>query len=348
MNEIVRKLASVRRVSEETDISEADNIKSVKVDGWWVVVKKEAVQVGDLVVYFEIDSWVPHRLAPFLSKGKDPKTYNGLAGARLKTIRLKGQLSQGLILTLDECGVTSTQEGEDLTELLGVIKWEPPAPKTVGARGNFPSFLRKTDQERIQNIPNILEENKNELYEVSLKLDGSSITVYCNNGDVGVCSRNLDLKLEGDEVSHFVASAKATKWLDVVENFYNVTGRSIALQGELMGPGIQGNREKFIQYRIFLFDIWDIDLQRYWTPYERKGALLTGMFGNNIEHVPWILGFQIPQDITMDAMLVLPTTLGATTFKSYKQPIEGLVFKPFKQEAQSFKVINNEFLLGDK
>ena len=96
-----RQLATIRRIAEIKPIEGADVICSYRVDGWWVVGKKDEFKVNDLVVYFEIDSWIPHEIAPFLSKGKEPREYNGIKGERLKTIKLKGSLSQGLILPLN-------------------------------------------------------------------------------------------------------------------------------------------------------------------------------------------------------------------------------------------------------
>lgn len=162
MANIERKLASVRKVTDILPIPDADAIECAIVGGGWpVVVKKGEFQVGDLAIYFEIDSWIPHELAPFLSKGKEPREYNGVKGERLKTVRLRGQLSQGLLLHISlklnldfSYHVTAfergLQEGDDVTELLGIQKWEAPVPACLAGqvRGNFPSFLVKTDQER--------------------------------------------------------------------------------------------------------------------------------------------------------------------------------------------------------
>lgn len=153
-----RQLATIRRIAEVNLIEGADKIVAYRVDGWWVVDQKDRYQIGDLVVYLEVDSWVPFEVAPFLTKGKEPREFEGVKGERLKTIRLKGQLSQGLLLPLthafndgDGCVLLKdevVQEGDDVTELLGVIKWEKPMSAQLAgmARGNFPSFIPKTDQ----------------------------------------------------------------------------------------------------------------------------------------------------------------------------------------------------------
>jgi len=156
-----RKLASIRKITDIQPIEGADFIQVATVDGWKVVVKRGEFNVGDLAVYLEIDSWVPHELAPFLSNGKEPRDYNGVKGERLRTIKLRGQVSQGLLLNLDDdvvygalLGSNDWFEGQDHTEQLGIQKWEAPIPAQLAgkAKGNFPTgLIPKTDQERIQN-----------------------------------------------------------------------------------------------------------------------------------------------------------------------------------------------------
>ena len=97
----MRKLASIRKISGVEVIPEAEKICAYVVDGWKIVDAKGKYEVGELVVMLEIDSWVPHELAPFLSKGQEPRVYNGVKGERLRTIKLRGQVSQGLLLPKD-------------------------------------------------------------------------------------------------------------------------------------------------------------------------------------------------------------------------------------------------------
>jgi RNA ligase (TIGR02306 family) len=167
----MRKLASIKRIQEIKLIEGADLICAYRVDGWWIVDQKEKYSVGDLVVYCEIDSFLPHTLVPFLSRGKEPREFEGVKGERLRTIRLKGQISQGLLLPVsilnivaDECrsfvppdywenaaGIrVAHEEDADVTELLGILKYERPLPAQLAgqAKGNFPSFIPKTDEER--------------------------------------------------------------------------------------------------------------------------------------------------------------------------------------------------------
>ena len=119
-----RKMATIRKISKINQIDGADAIELAHVDGWQSVVKKGEYKEGDVVVYLEVDSWVPHELAPFLSKGKEPREFNGVRGERLKTIKLRGVLSQGLIYQshnklLRSVGhAIENQIGVDVSELL--------------------------------------------------------------------------------------------------------------------------------------------------------------------------------------------------------------------------------------
>jgi RNA ligase (TIGR02306 family) len=343
----MRKLASIRKINLIEPIEGADAIEVATVDGWKVVVEKNEFSVDDLVVYFEIDSWVPTGLASFLSKGKEPREYNGIKGERLRTVKLRGQISQGLILPYAICGKIC-EEGEDVSELLGVQKYEPPIPAQLAGqvKSTFPSFIPKTDQERAQNIPDILfGKYADEEFEVSLKLDGSSCTVYYNNGEVGVCSRNLELKMSEDNKDNsFIRTATES---GLIEKMIQL-GRNLAFQGELMGPGIQGNREGLTHTNLYIFDIYDIDNGKYLLPEERQTLMLdicgwTGEGKSQLSVVPvYRVSFKPNEFKTMDALIRYAD--GPSLNHKVR---EGLVFKHMKSDF-SFKVISNQFLLNEK
>lgn len=159
---MTRKLASIKPITHIRPIPDADAIECAIVDGGWpVVVKKGEYQPGDVAIYLEIDSWVPHELAPFLSKGKEPREYNGVKGERLRTMKFHGQVSQGLLIRVSDVplhvyAVTNSDTGEayhmdeivweigeDLTLELGIQKWEPPIPTQLQGqmKGAFPYFI---------------------------------------------------------------------------------------------------------------------------------------------------------------------------------------------------------------
>ena len=347
--ETFRKLATVRRIKDIKPIEGADLIELAVVDGWQVVVKKGEYKVGDFAVYLEIDSWVPTTLAPFLTKGDKVRTYNGVNGERLRTIKLRGQLSQGLLLPTG-CVPGIVDEGQDVTELLGIQKWERPIPTHLAGvqRGNFPSFIPKTDQERIQNIPDLVRasyENR-ERYEVTMKLDGSSMTVYAKYNedktelDIGVCSRNLSLKLD-QEGNAFVNTAKATGALNAVKEYAEKTGRSLALQGELCGPNIQGNSLALDDCDYYLFDIYDIDAQRYLPPFERFNVYKEMLVqGATFRHVPFVRTNAFLFSANIDKLLEMAEGKLPSGAEA-----EGLVFKRVDGQF-SFKAISNKYLLA--
>ena len=343
----IRKLASIAEITYIKPIEGADAIECAIVNGGWpVVVKKGEYKVGDVAIYLEIDSWVPHELAPFLSKGQEPREYNGVKGERLRTVKLRGQISQGLLLPID---LTFFRDpGTDLTETLGIQKWEPPIPAQLAGtmKGNFPHFIPKTDQERCQNLrKEIFEEHKGETYEVTTKLDGSSMTVYVKDGEIGVCSRNIDLK--ETEGNSFWKAAREQNIVDAMLEISKDKGEEYAIQGELIGEGIQGNPEKLKGQRFYLFDIYSITEGRYLKPYERYSILdsMNNLYGADVEHVPIVrnLSRVTEQFSTIDDLLEFAE--GPSLNPQTKR--EGLVFKSYHSDF-TFKAIANSYLLKHK
>jgi len=335
----MRKMASIRRIDSVNPIPNADAIEVATVGGWKVVIKKGEFAPGDLAVYCEIDSWIPNELAPFLSKGSEPREYEGVRGERLRTVKLRGQVSQGLLLPIEPtCNniVSLLFEGLDVSVPLNILKWEAPIPAQLAGevRGVFPGFISKTDQERVQNLVAELAEwrEAGAGWEVTEKLDGSSMTVYVFDEDEGVCSRNLNLR-ESDSNSLW-RTARRNELIEKVRS----TGRNLALQGELVGEGIQGNPYKIRGQEFYLFDIYDIDRSEYLRPHERQ-ELAKSL---EIRQVP---GLGIQQlDLDVDALLKLAEGKSVVCNTAER---EGLVFK-HTQESASFKAISNKFLLKSK
>ena len=353
----MRKLATIRRIAEIRPIENADAIEHVRVDGWWVVGKKGAFQVNDLAVYIEIDAWCPHELAPFLSKGKEPREYNGVKGERLKTVKLRGAVSQGLLLPIPTELNDPTQftEGLDVTELLGIQKWEPPIPAQLRGKiaGNFPSWLRKTDEDRIQNCFKDVSPRLNESWVIEEKVDGSSMTVGYRKGDFildkegqpipeefVVCSRNLSLKLD-DEHNTFVRIAKESNIQDAMKAY----GRNLGISGELIGEGIQGNKYDIKGHRWLVFNIFDVDTGKYVSAKERQLIIRDLVaLGATIEQVPAItaVGTALLDGLSVDDFLEMAEGKSILNPKTER---EGLVFKNQTDPDISFKAISNRWLL---
>ncbi len=150
---IERKLATVVKIADIQPIVGADAIVVAKVKGWNVVVKVNEYKVGDLAVYYEIDSFLPIRPQFEFLRKSSYKRMVSTEGFRLKTIKLRGQLSQGLLTPIPD-GILNPKEGDDLTEALDIVKYEHPIPAQLAGKikGVFPSFIPKTDEIRIQNF----------------------------------------------------------------------------------------------------------------------------------------------------------------------------------------------------
>jgi|688.fasta_scaffold04833_29 RNA ligase (TIGR02306 family) len=342
-----RKLATVRKISELRPIDGADKIELAIVDGWQVVVAKDVEhKVGNKVVYCEIDSFLPIRDEFEFLRKSSYKKMGDQEGFRLKTIKLRGQVSQGLILPIGVIPVAQfasahdLPEGMDVTEMLGIVKYEPPIPAELAGKvkGLFPSFLHKTDEERVQNLVKEYGEwkyqSKHKFY-VTEKLDGSSATYYINNGEFGVCSRNLEL-LETEGNTFW----KVARELDL-ENKIKSLGKNICFQGELIGEGIQGNPYKIKGHTVRFYTGFDID-KRERIPFINFAVTLQDL---SLDIVPVLnedYGFMLPE--TVEDMLKYAegkSVLNANTER------EGVVVRSMDGTI-SFKAISNKFLLEEK
>ena len=353
----MRQLAKIIKVEQIKEHTNANALEIVKVGLWEIVVRKNEFQIGQNAIMFEIDSMLPlsdERFA-FLAGRKD-YVVNGITYARLKTIRLRGVLSQGLLVPADlfEKEIAEFQKEDNtlsLQEILGVIKYEPPEDNfggsnriknTPGDTKPFPVFIPKTDQERIQNFVYEYEQSvfSKELFEVTFKLDGSSTTIFSAFNKLGVCSRNLEINLPFDwsdwpmRDSHFIKAAIDSGILFKLAMHYSATGRSIALQGELCGLGIQSNFEGLTKHEIFIYDVYDIDAGQYMLPDERR-KFLTDL---GIQQVP-VHSYNVWLPTPIEAILEMadgPSGLNG-------QFREGLVFKSMERDF-SFKAISNAYL----
>lgn len=369
---MTRALASIRQVESVDPIENADAIEVARVGGWRCVIKKGEFCAGDLAIYFEVDSLLPLENPAFaFLAGRGEVTQDGKRWSRLRTSKFRGCLSQGLLLRPEsfpsELPAEVVVEGADVTDLLGVKIYEPPEGPGMSLsgtpKGNWPTFLRKTDQERIQNIPWAIKAFPGELFEVTLKIDGCSLTAYLFNDKYGVCSRNLDLQERVQD------SADETKWKENpyhaaakmygLEARMRAVGLNMAVQGEFCGEGIQSNRDKIKGTKVFIFDAYSIDEARYLTPAERNAYLdkldaVTGVEGifSKMDRVP----------------VVAPALDLTTTFASVDDVLafaegpaintklrEGVVFKSHglitgrakgeRTQVFSFKAISNAYLM---
>lgn len=333
-----RAMATIRKIDAINPIEGADAIEVATVGGWKVVVKKNEFKAGELAVYFEIDSWVPNELAPFLtSAGKEPREYNGVKGERLRTVKLRGQISQGLLLPLEPtCKNIESLLFEDLdvSVPLNVQKWERPIPAQLAGqvRGNFPALVPKTDQERIQNLSKQFDKFMEDTWSVTEKLDGSSCTFYLDDEDqFHVCSRNLDLK--EDENNSFWKTARK---YDIEGIMRRNSMQGMAIQGEMIGEGIQGNQYKVV-LDFYVYDMYNTRTGEYILPSQLKAAC--ERLGLN--HVPILA-----EGVTLvgsSIQSILSEAEGKSRLNGSER--EGIVFKSESVHDRSFKAISNKWLL---
>jgi len=334
-----RKLASVVKIVDIQPIPGADAIVVVTVKGWKVVVKVNEYKVGDLAVYYEIDSFLPIRPQFEFLRKSSYKRMGSSEGFRLKTIRLRGQISQGLLTPIPE-GISNPKEGDDLTEALDIVKYEPPIPAQLAGKikGTFPSFIPKTDEIRIQNFESEVGFSPvGERAYVTEKLDGTSFTCYFNNGVFGVCGRNWELSETSDNSLWRMANV-----LQLKEKMTK-HGKNIALQGELVGAGINGNLYGLSDHKLYFFTGYDIDKGRRMFFDELEWVL----FGLDLQMVPVLekYGFVIPNESNIvDYMLKYAEGKSVLNMEVDR---EGVVVRGLEREF-SFKAISNTYLLGSK
>ncbi|MCA0386883.1 MAG: RNA ligase (ATP) [Bacteroidetes bacterium] len=335
----MRKLATIQIISDVQPIEGADRIQVASVLGWKVVIKKDEFKPGDPAIYCEVDSFLPVQPEfEFLRKSSYKKMSDGTEGFRLKTIKLRGVISQGLLLPVSSLpGYPEVPPpGTDVTEILGVVKYEPPIPAQLAGevKGPFPGFISKTDEERIQNLIDSLPNYKDSLFYVTEKVDGTSITIYLKDGQFGICSRNLEL-VENPENTYW----RVVKELDIENKLRNL-GKNIALQGELIGEGIQKNIYRLRGQTIKFFDVFDIDKYEYFDYPSFKSII--DEFG--LATVPVIEeALQLPQSV--DEILTMANGKSALNPDANR---EGLVFRTTSGKRFSFKAISNNFLLSDE
>ena len=380
----MRKLVTIRQISNIFPINGADRIEVAVVDGWEVIVRKGEFSVGDYILYFEIDSFIPQNVAPFLVKNNKPQWFYQKPGTRLRTIKMRGQISQGLIMPLSTLKDTGAPDdfiknpekniNRDVSSFLNVIKYEREEVESSNygksldsiTKHPFPSDIQRTDQERVQNLAKTINspETVEYSFEATEKLDGTSCTICLRkNNELDVCSRNTKLYNEGqDTVYGFIAKKydlknrlRKYKFLDKVLDFLHFRSfikpvtfcglYNLAFQGEIIGPKIQCNKYKLNEPDFFVYDIYDVDRQEYLPPADVR--TLCNVVG--LKHVPVISDHYNITGLTVDDIV---KSADGTTHVGNNPVLnrEGLVFKSntVGKKRVSFKAISNKFLLKDE
>ena len=355
-----RKLASVQTVTELRPIEGADRIELASVLGWHVIVKKDEFKAGDKCVYVEIDSVLPEQPQFEFLRSR---------GFRIRTMKMRGVLSQGIAFPLSILPPGDYFEGDDVTEVLGVTQYEPamdverPAkerpPKHPKAAKflmrfkwyrdrldkkqsrAFPDFIGKTDEVRIQSAPFLLEDKTP--YIVTEKLDGQSGTyalVYHKRRlpflkpkeEYIVCSRNVRLFSRDD--SNYWRVSDEYRIRDALRRLQKRFGTEwVAVQGEIIAPNVQKNKYGVLSPMFFVFNVI--------TPFGRLGSVEAEKEAGKVglSFVPILdEDFRLPD--TVDEMVKYAdgvSMINAT-------PREGVVVRSADGRI-SFKAVSNEFLL---
>lgn len=327
----MRKLATIRTIHEIKPIEGADLIELTVVDGWKCVTKKGEFAVGDAVVYCEIDSFLPVREEFEFLRKSSWKKMDDREGFRLRTVKLRGQVSQGLLLHPSILG-RSVEIGEDVSDELGITKYEAPVPACLGSEvvGPFPSFVSRTDEERIQNLADEYDSLRGKTFYVSEKIDGTSFTAFHFEGRFGVCGRNWQLA-ESDNNSHW----RIVRSLELAKRMATIS-QPIAIQGELVGPGIQGNGYGLNEAELFVFNVFDIGTGSYFDKFQLEAVC----HELGLKTVPSVGLLQVPA--TLDEILVMAEGRSELNSKTER---EGLVWVHGGGNGRiSFKTISNRFL----
>ena len=341
----MRKLASIQTIKYIKPIPDADSIETVGVLGWEVVSKKGEFKPGDTCVFFEIDSLLPE-LPQFEFLRKSCWNDN-LKKYRLKSIKLKKQLSQGLALPTSVfpilAGLTA---GADVTDLLGIEKYDPPIPaQIVGDAKRFVWPISKTDETRVQldDEYKFIERLTGQPYYISLKLDGTSSTFLIDPKDetFHVCGRNYSYKR--NDTHTFWKIAQRYNIEQGLRSFLDKGNNRIAIQGEIVGPGIQKNPLGLSVPDLYIFNVIDITNNT-------RFSLDMSMF------IVQVLGLKFVPIVdkgssfsyTQTDLLEMARGKYKTHFSSAKdsQDREGIVIRSICGEI-SFKAINNDFLLKE-
>jgi len=396
----MRKLASIAKISSVEPIEGADKIEVARMEGkgWRVIVGKDEFKPGDLVVYFEIDSALPADDPRYeFLKERCLKKFTTKSGAalkeviRIRTIKLRGVFSQGLLMSIDKFpeitarmlsldgkpigfgainddgeampgAVIEPLIGADVTKLLGVEHYdelvEALRPQmghtmTADAMGGFPGAIPKTDEERIQNLTDYFSdpEMRDRKFQITVKADGTSVTMFYAPKTIdpenpfGVCSRNLRLKPTKADGTMPLPWLMAKKYgvEEKLKQLYEETGAELAIQGELVGPGIQSNRDLLVEHEWEIFRVWNISGQKFDPPVVTE--VLAEQLG--IPHVT-VLAEDMPvfrKFKNADEMLAFAE--GKTAHGNER---EGLVFKSVEPDMPyvSFKAVSNKYLMSLK
>lgn len=362
----MRKLASVQEISNIEPIEGKDRIVLATVEGWKVIVRKNEFNVGDRCVYIEIDSIMPEKLEfEFLR----PKHF------KIKTMKMGNVYSQGICFPMSILPDGYYEKGQNVTEILGVKKIdeyqeEADAQKDTkqsklksilfrhkatrwlakllysnkNKKAKFPEFISKTDEERIQNIPEMV--NDKSLFCATEKIDGTSATYYVikekpfGRYNLHVCSRNLEVTNKDTSYWKILDKYKIKEFLIMMAKIRKV--KWICLQGEIIGPGIQGNK-----YKLNDIDFYGFNLVIPGTTYNNPACnhRMPSLYSRNVAGtfgIKWVPIVNESMYLPDSVEEILKFADGTSEIENVSR--EGIVFRSLDGK-KSFKAVSNKFLI---
>jgi len=333
----MRSLVTIQKVKKISAIPDSDFLELAHIMGWQCVVKKNEFKEGDTGVYFEVDSFLPlDDRYEFLRNSSYRDNEDNGKGFRIRTVKLRGQLSQGLLLPLEKFPeLEGSGEGADVTEKLNVKKWYIPETANPGGTiiGERPSGIPSSDEIRIQSALELIEQLKGKPYYITTKMDGTSGIVYFIDGKIGCCSRNKEIK---DEES-------ALYWTPVyrygLKDKLSQLGKNLILTGEICGPGVQKNKLRLASIEWYVFDVFDWNTRKY-LPYDQACKICADL---GIPLVPLEEQGEF-FDYSLEQLLEKSKGKYASGLDK-----EGIVVRnSLNPKEISFKVLNNDALLKEK
>lgn len=339
-----RKLASVQYIHHITPIEGADRIECVHVLGWQCVANKGQFRMGDMCVYMEVDSFLPIcDEFEFLRSSSYKKSEILGEGFRLKTLKFRGQISQGLVQPLSILPMGEYHIGDDVTELLGIRKWEVEERVTSSGTviGDFPYDIPKTDELRVQSFPELINEFKRvPAYYISTKMDGTSVTMYRKDDHFGVCGRNYEYA--DNEACAMWNYAHEHR---IEEKLVEYDLHNIAIQGKFCGAGIQKNRLMLKRPVWYVFTVIDLETQKRYSLKKMK-ELCTKLELEMvpIEEVSDIFSYETVENLLECAKGKYIS--GMNKEGIVIRPVEP-IYSPIIGGPLSMKIINNDYLLKE-
>jgi hypothetical protein len=376
----MRNLATIQTIAALEPIPGKDRIlyASFVNVGFKVIVSSD-LRVGDKVIYCEADSLLPVKPEFEFLRGRCfNEKWNGF---RIRNMKMAGLYSEGIVFDLcllpDTLYANLKPDGFDVTEILGVTKYDPEAREeasaSAGAKSDrkwfmwmysywltrtvlvwllkvftpkdkysWPTWAAKSDETRAQNLPHIFHAYEGGQWVATEKLDGQSCLYGVVKKRFYVCSRNINLK-KGATKNNYWDFAIAKNVEKRLQQMRKELGYDFYLQGELCGPGIQGNKYKFTEKRYFVYNIRRTSDGQYWSHDEIQSIC----FKYGFEYVPEVWR-GIYQFKTMKELLAFAD--GHSVFDKTVLR-EGVVLRPVIPEPpdrgqsnmKSFKVISPSF-----